>query len=129
MHPKGICSPRGSLARRWSLLAFVIACSESEPPRPAPATTKTPDRAPADPAIAAGAAGLQAEIVAAAGAGDIRGPRLGTPLPNVPADVANAFAVAERELNQLHRTQLHITIEALRKSIDARVNRTLSIVM
>jgi len=84
--------------------------------------------APTDPVIAAGAAGLQADIVAAAGAGDIRGPRLGTPLPGVAADIADAFATAERELNQVHRARLRIAIEALTKSINIKVNQTMSVV-
>lgn len=84
--------------------------------------------APTDPVIAAGAAGLQAEIVAAAGAGDIRGPRLGTPLPGVAADVAEAFSVAERELGQVHRARLRIAIEALTKSINIKVNQFTAVV-
>ncbi len=84
--------------------------------------------APTDPVIAAGAASLQAEIVAAAGAGDIRGPRIGTPLPGVAADVADAFAAAERELGQVHRARLRIAIEALTKSINIKVNQTMTAV-
>jgi len=84
--------------------------------------------APTDPVISAGAAGLQAEIVAAAGAGNLRGPPLGRPLPGVAAPVADAFAAAERDLAQLHRARLRITIEALTKSINTRVNRTAAVV-
>jgi hypothetical protein len=84
--------------------------------------------APTDAVITAGAAGLQAEIVAAAGAGDLRGPRLGTPLPGVPADVADAFANAERELAQVHRARLRIAIEALTKSINIKVNQFTTVV-
>ena len=50
--------------------------------------------APADVAIAEGVDRLQADVVAAAGAGDIRGPRLGAPLPGVAPAVAEAFAAA-----------------------------------
>jgi tetratricopeptide (TPR) repeat protein len=79
--------------------------------------------APTDPVIAAGAASLQADIVAAAGAGDIRGPRIGTTLPSVKADVADAWAAAERDLAAIHRGRLRIVIEALQKTIDARINQ------
>jgi len=84
--------------------------------------------APTDPVVAAGAASLQADIVAAAGAGDIRGLPLGTALPNVGADVADAFAAAERDLAKTHRTRLRITIEALTKSINYKVDQTLAVV-
>lgn len=84
--------------------------------------------APTDGVISAGAASLQAEIVAAAGAGDIRGPRIGTVLPGVPADVGDAFASAERELGQVHRARLRIAIEALTKSINIKVNQTVTVV-
>lgn len=84
--------------------------------------------APTDPVVAAGAAGLQAEIVAAAGAGDLRGPRPGTPLPGVSPDVAEAFAIAERELGAVHRSRLKIAIEALTKSINIKVNQFSSVV-
>ncbi len=84
--------------------------------------------APTDPVVAAGAAGLQAEIVAAAGAGDLRGPRLGSTLPGVGADVAEAFAAAERDLGVVHRQHLRIAIEALTKSINIKVNQFAEVV-
>jgi len=84
--------------------------------------------APSDSVITEGAAALQAEVVAAAGAGDIRGPRIGTPLPNVAPDIAEAFALAERSLGQLHKTRLRIFIEALSKSINDKVNMTAVVV-
>ncbi len=84
--------------------------------------------APTDAVIVAGAAGLQAEIVAAAGGGDIRGPRLGEPLPGVAPDIAEAFAAAERELGQAHRARLRIAIEALTKSINIKINQTGAVV-
>lgn len=58
--------------------------------------------APADPSISEGADRVRAEIVAGTSAGDIRGPKLGTPLPGVPAKVAEAFAAAERALAHVH---------------------------
>jgi hypothetical protein len=73
--------------------------------------------APSDVAIAEGVAELQAEVVAAAGAGDLRGPRLGTPLPGVPPGVARAFAAAERALAQVHKLRPRPIIEALSTSI------------
>ena len=58
--------------------------------------------APADPSVSEGADRVRAEIVAGSSAGDIRGPKLGTPLPGVSADVAKAFASAERALAHVH---------------------------
>ena len=58
--------------------------------------------APNDPAISEGADRVRAEIVAASGAGDIRGPKLGTPLPGVAPRIAAAFAAAEHELARVH---------------------------
>jgi tetratricopeptide (TPR) repeat protein len=84
--------------------------------------------APTDPVISEGAAGLQADIVAAAGAGDMRGPALGASLTGVPQDVADAFAVAERALGAIHKLRLHIVIEALTKSINLQMDRTAAVV-
>jgi hypothetical protein len=58
--------------------------------------------APGDAAIAEGVAQVEADVVAASGAGDIRGPKLGTPLPGVDPKVADAFAAADRALVQVH---------------------------
>jgi hypothetical protein len=58
--------------------------------------------APGDPAITEGVAQVQADIVAASGAGDLRGPKAGTVLPGVEPVVADAFAVAERALARVH---------------------------
>lgn len=58
--------------------------------------------APGDPQVAEGVAQVEADVVAASGAGDIRGPKLGTPLPGVDAKVADAFAAADRALVQVH---------------------------
>lgn len=58
--------------------------------------------APNDPTIVEGADRVRAEIVAASGAGDIRGPKLGTPLPGAPPKVAAAFAAAEQALARVH---------------------------
>ncbi len=68
--------------------------------------------APSDVAIAEGVAELQADVVAAAGAGDLRGPRLGTPLPGVSPRVAEAFAAAERALAQVHKLRPRPVLEA-----------------
>ncbi len=84
--------------------------------------------APSDSVITQGAAALQADMVGAAGGGDIRGPRLGTPLPNVAPDVAEAFAAAERSLGQVHKVRLHILIEALSKSINDKLDLTAGVV-
>jgi hypothetical protein len=58
--------------------------------------------APNDPMIADGADRVRAEIVAGSSAGDIRGPKLTTPLPGVKAAVAGAFAQAEQALARVH---------------------------
>lgn len=58
--------------------------------------------APADPTVIEGADRVRAEIVAGSSAGDIRGPKIGTPLPGVPAKVATAFAAAEDALARVH---------------------------
>ncbi len=84
--------------------------------------------APTDSEITRGAAALQADVVVAAGAGDIRGPRLGTPLPNVTPEIAEAFAAAERALGQVHKRRLRILIEALTKSINDKINTTSGVV-
>jgi hypothetical protein len=85
--------------------------------------------APSDPAIAEGVRQLELEdsstttdVRGAFGEplGDIRGPRLGTALPDVPADVATAFAAAERALARVHQQRARIVFEALSSSIRAR---------
>src|SRR5690349_6680868 len=80
--------------------------------------------APSDVAIAEGVAGLQADVVAAAGTEDLRGPRAGTALPGVPPAVAAAFAAAERALEQVHRLRPRPIIEALSTSIRAKEDAT-----
>jgi hypothetical protein len=61
--------------------------------------------APDDVAISDGIAQLRAVVVAASGAGDIRGPRAGTALAGIDPKVAEAFATAERLLAAVHRFQ------------------------
>ncbi len=58
--------------------------------------------APNDLTILEGTDRVRAEIVAASGAGDIRGPKIGTPLPGVAPKVTAAFAAAERALARVH---------------------------
>jgi hypothetical protein len=58
--------------------------------------------APSDPTISDGADRVRAEIVARSSAGDIRGPKLNTPLPGVTPAIANAFADAEQALARVH---------------------------
>ena len=84
--------------------------------------------APSDVAIAEGVAELEADVVAAAGAGDLRGPRLGTPLPGVPPGVASAFAAAERALEQVHKLRPRPIIEALSSSIRFKEDATEDVV-
>jgi hypothetical protein len=58
--------------------------------------------APDDSTVVEGADRVRAEIVAASGAGDIRGPKIGTPLPGVDARTVRAFAAAEQALARVH---------------------------
>ena len=58
--------------------------------------------APGDPEITEGVAQVQANVVAASGAGDLRGPKAGTALSGVEPAVAEAFATAERALARVH---------------------------
>ncbi|MDB4957022.1 MAG: hypothetical protein JWO36_4591 [Myxococcales bacterium] len=80
--------------------------------------------APNDAAIAEGVAQLQADVVAASGAGDIRGPRLGTALPGVDPKVADAFGAAERALAKVHELRPRLYIEKLSASIRAKEDAT-----
>ncbi|MBS1119378.1 MAG: hypothetical protein H6Q90_1606 [Deltaproteobacteria bacterium] len=84
--------------------------------------------APADTVITQGAAALQADVVVAAGEGDVRGPRLGTPLTSVPPELAESFAAAERAYGQVHKVRLRILIEALSRSINDKINLTAGVV-
>lgn len=59
--------------------------------------------APSDVAVAEGIAQLRADIVAASGAGDSHGPRVGFVLAGVDAKAADAFAAAERALAAVRR--------------------------
>jgi len=71
--------------------------------------------APGDPAITEGVAQVQADVVAASGTGDLRGPKPGTTLPGVDAKVADAFAVAERSLARVHAIQPRQRLEVWAK--------------
>ncbi|MBL0212914.1 MAG: hypothetical protein IPQ07_03450 [Myxococcales bacterium] len=84
--------------------------------------------APNDPVIVEGAAQIRASAVAASGAGDLRGPRLGTPLPGVALATAQAFAAAEKALAQVHRLRPRPIIEALSTSIRAKEEATEAVV-
>jgi hypothetical protein len=84
--------------------------------------------APGDVAIVEGVAELQADVVAAAGAGDLRGPRLGTPLPGVDPRVADAFAAAERALARVHRLRSRPVLETLSSSIRLKEDATEGVV-
>ncbi|MFN0250270.1 MAG: hypothetical protein ACKV2T_25530 [Kofleriaceae bacterium] len=76
--------------------------------------------APGDIAIAEGVAQLRADTVAASGEGNIRAPRIGTPLAGVDPKVAEAFATAERAMAKVHRLRPRPFIEALSSSIRAK---------
>jgi len=58
--------------------------------------------APNDAAITEGVAQIQAQVVAASGTGDLRGPKAGIALTGVDPKVADAFAAAERALVRVH---------------------------
>ena len=66
--------------------------------------------------------------MAASGAGDLRGPRLGTPLTGVEPAVAEAFAAAEKALAKVHRLRPRAIIEALSTSIRAMEDATEAVV-
>jgi hypothetical protein len=80
--------------------------------------------APGNAAITDGVAQLRDAIVAAAGAGDIRGPRIGTPLPGVPPAVAEAFGDAERALEAVTKLRLRPNLEAVLATIRYREDVT-----
>lgn len=84
--------------------------------------------APSNAAITEGVAQLRDAIVAAAGAGDVRGPRIGTPLAGVSPAVADAFAAAERALQAVTKLRLRPNIEAVFATIRYRVDVTEGVV-
>jgi len=67
--------------------------------------------APNDAAITEGVAQVQADVVAASGGGDLRGPKAGTALPGVDPKLADAFARAERSLVRVHAIRPHQRLE------------------
>jgi hypothetical protein len=71
--------------------------------------------APGDPAITDGVARVQADVVAASSAGDLRGPKAGSALPNVDPKTADAFAQAERALVRVHAIHPHERLEVWAK--------------
>lgn len=84
--------------------------------------------APNDPVVIEGSAQIRASAVAESGAGDLRGPRLGTPLVGVEPAVATAFAAAEKALDKVHRFRPRPIIEALSTSIRAKEDMTEAVV-
>lgn len=88
--------------------------------------------APSDLIVAEGLAQLHSDVLAAsgaaAGAGEIRGPRLGAPLPGVDPRVAADFAAAERALGNVHKLHPRPLIEALSASIRAKEDATEEVV-
>jgi hypothetical protein len=67
--------------------------------------------APNDAAITEGVAQVQADVVAASGGGDLRGPKAGTALPGVEPKLADGFARAERSLVRVHAIRPHQRLE------------------
>jgi hypothetical protein len=84
--------------------------------------------APSNAAITEGVAQLRDAIVAEVGAEDIRGPRLGTQLPGVPAAVARAFADAERALGAVTKLHVRPYIETVFSTIRYKEDATESVV-
>jgi hypothetical protein len=84
--------------------------------------------APDSAAITEGVAQLRDAIVAAAGADDIRGPRIGTPLSGVPPAVADAFAAAERALEVVTKLRVRPNLEALFATIRYRQDAAAGVV-
>ena len=81
--------------------------------------------APGDDAIQDNAERVRARLIAAPpGAGDVRGPPVGTPLPGVPVPVVHAFATAEATLASVHRRRLKPVLEALSSSVRAKERAT-----
>lgn len=81
--------------------------------------------APTDLAIAEGVAQLQSED---AQARELRGPRLGTPLPGVEPRIAERFAAAERALAAVHALHPRPFIESLSSSIRLKEDATVDVV-
>ncbi len=84
--------------------------------------------APNDPVVIEGGAQIRASAVVASGAGDLRGPPLGTALPGVDPAVASAYAAAEKALEKVHRLRPRPIIEALSSSIRAKEDATEAVV-
>jgi hypothetical protein len=80
--------------------------------------------APSDETVEAGINQLKDDIVAASGAGDIRGPRIGIALPGVDDKIATAFAAAERTLAKVHQMRPRIVLETMSSSISAKQDAT-----
>ena len=84
--------------------------------------------APSDVVVAEGVVQLEADVVAASGAGDSRGPPLGYALPGVEPKVAEQFAAAERAVAAVHRLHPPPYIEALSASIRLKEDATEDVV-
>ena len=84
--------------------------------------------APSDPAVVDGTSQVEADLVAASGAGEIRGPRLETPLPGVAPAVAGEFATAEHALARVHEMRPRAVIEALSSSLRDKEDATEDVV-
>ncbi len=84
--------------------------------------------APNDVVIYEGGAQIRAAAVKESGAGDIRGPRLGTALAGVTPAVAESFAAAEKAMEKVHRLRPRPIIEALSTSIRAKEDATEAVV-
>ena len=81
--------------------------------------------APDDDTVRDAAERLRARLVAApSGAGDLRGPPIGTSLVGAAPEVSAAFAAAEATLARVHRLRLEPVLEALSSTVKAKERAT-----
>ena len=88
------------VAARAALHLAVLEARAGKTARARDLVARATGLAPADPNVTDGADRVRAEIVSSAG--DLRGPKVGTPLAGVEPSVAAAFAQAEQALVRVH---------------------------
>jgi hypothetical protein len=116
-----------ALAARAALHLARMEARDGKTRRALDLVTRAAALAPSDVAVAEGVAQLESEV-GARGAGELRGPRIGTPLPGVAPKVAEAFAAAERALEGVHKLHPRPFIEALSSSIRLKEDATEDVV-
>jgi tetratricopeptide (TPR) repeat protein len=113
-----------SLAARAALHLAQMESSAGNTQNALDLATRAKALAPNDASVSDGVNRLRGEVLAVVGAGGIRGPRPGTPLPGARADVAAAWAKAEARLVEVYKRQLEVDYVAILHSIDARITAT-----